>query len=42
MKSRSDTLELVYEDPRLLCEGKISPKMFVLVAKLGLEGSIPS
>jgi hypothetical protein len=35
-------LELVYEDPKLLCEVQISPKMFVPVVELGLEGNILS
>ncbi len=35
-------LELVSKQPRLLCEVQIFPKMFVHVAKLGLEGSIRS
>jgi hypothetical protein len=35
-------LELLSKKLGLLHEVQISPKMFVLVAKLGLEGSIPS
>ncbi len=35
-------LELVPKKPRLMCEIQISPNIFVPVAELGLEGSIPS
>jgi hypothetical protein len=35
-------LELVFEDRRLLCEVHISSRMFIYVAKFGLESNIPS
>jgi hypothetical protein len=35
-------LELVYKYLKLLCEIKISPKIFVYVTEFCFEGSIPS
>ncbi len=35
-------LELVYEEPRFMCEVQISPNTFVPIIELGLEGSIYS
>jgi len=35
-------MELVFEEPKLLCVIHISPNIFVPIVELGLEGSIPS
>jgi hypothetical protein len=35
-------LELVPDEFKLLCAVQTSPNTFIIVAKLGLEGNIPS
>jgi hypothetical protein len=35
-------LELVPDEPKLVCAVHISPNTFMHIAKLGYEGSIPS